>query len=202
MTLPDFSPHIVTGRKTSARFVLSVMNASIAIVKPAALSAPSAERVVRAVVLRVRAQEHERVDAALLGGREDPGRVEAPARGHRAPGVAEPLAAGVQRHPTGQEARREAEVQRAADVAAAQRDEELGAGSFASAATARDRRVRRLGEVAATEHDDDVAVAAFEQCRGLGAPRRRSTASPPSASTRRPAVSPCSPGSERIEALA
>ena len=58
VTLPVFSPHIVTGRKTSARFVLSVTNVSIAIVNPAALSAPSASAVVGEVVVRVRAEQH------------------------------------------------------------------------------------------------------------------------------------------------
>ena len=85
VTLPAFSPHIVTGRNTSARFVLSVMNASIAIVKPAAFERALGQRVVREVVLRVGAEQHQRLDPALLRGAEDPGGVEPAARAAPSP---------------------------------------------------------------------------------------------------------------------
>ena len=121
VTLPAFSPHMVTGRKTSARLVLSVTNASIAIVKPTALSARSPAR--------GRGSRHAgRCRAARARGCEPlaaapriPAASRPRARRDRAPRIGEPVAAGVERDPTGQEAGREAEVERAAHVAAAQR---------------------------------------------------------------------------------
>ncbi len=202
VTLPSFSPHIAAGRNTSARFVLSVTNASIAIVKPTASSAAR---------------------ASVWSGQSSDGSVPRSMSACTRPSFAAPRipiasrprccgtlphASSNQARPSSSETRpgrkpgREPEVQCAADVAPAQRGEESGPAQLGELPG------DLLGHARATR-PGHRGRARRPRCRRgpRPAPRRgpclRPRPVPPlSAATRRRAASACSPGTERMDACA
>ena len=147
------------------------------------------------VLFELGAEQHQRVDGAGGGGVEHTGGVETTLRRHAAPRLRVDVAGGVEGDASGEEARREAEVERPVHVAAPQRREELDAGQR------RERRRRlyhcggRLRERLAPEHDDDVAVATVERAhRLLDGSGTRAVPSPARARANCSAITPASPG--------
>ena len=204
VTVPSCSPHVVTGRNTSARRELSVRNVSTAITNRAPVIAGGGERPVGTVAVRVGAEQHQRADA-----RRRPRPAGCRARRVPARSGTAPHASSNQSRPSssvtrpGRKPGREPEVERAAHVAAPQRDEEARAcRAPASAAIAATVASARLGEVAPPDDHHDVAVA-VRQGRGRGGdvaasrPSRRRARAASSATT-----APCSPGVYRMLAAA
>ena len=167
VVLPPFSPHTEVGRNTSARAEASAVNAPTAITNGAA-SRPARMRMRsgKSCSGSAPSSTSARMLPAAAASRM-PAASRPTLAGDGAPLTGVVVAAGVERDPTGEEARGEPELERAAHVAAPQRGEELHVRERRQRGRGLHDRRRRLGERLATDDHDEVAVATVERADRL-----------------------------------
>ena len=188
VTVPAFSPHSVHGRNTSARCVDSDSNPSTAMIVSTASIAAASESWRRG---SRRPDRHR--GARAHGSCRRPRRAGSPRRRARGSvgtpphAVGEPRAARVERRAPGQEAGREARVERAVHVAAPQRREEAHVVHVARARPPRRPPNPRLAAtIAAPDDDHDRTRSALGDARDLVVHVRGDAARPAPCGRRRP----------------
>ena len=165
VVLPAFSPHTDAGRNTSAFSAASAVNAPTATTNRTLSSAArtSARSGKSAITSAPSSTSVSTVPSAAAARAPA---VSSPAPRAPAPRGGEVVARGVEGDPTGEESRRQPEIERAVHVAAAQRGEELRVGQPGQRRGRLHDRVGGLRHRLATEDHDDVALAAVERRGG------------------------------------
>ncbi len=168
VVVPSHSANPATGSTTSACNVDAVGNRSSEMTVRAPATRTPGEGAIRDVDERVGAEQDQHVDATLGGRADDAVGVEAALGRDGAPDVGPDRTTRLEGGAPGQHPRSEARLERTADVAAAQPDQEPGAGHRVVHRERRvDRRTGGLGEVRPSDHDAQlVAGVGDEAVRG------------------------------------